>query len=38
MVAGFAKQSGGTARIISEIGRGTAVTIYLPKAAADFSN
>jgi signal transduction histidine kinase len=38
IVAGFAKQSGGTARIISEIGRGTAVTIYLPKAAADFSD
>jgi len=33
MVAGFAKQSGGTARIDSEIGGGTSVTIYLPKAA-----
>lgn len=32
MVAGFAKQSGGTVRINSEIGRGTSVTIYLPRA------
>jgi signal transduction histidine kinase len=27
---GFAKQSGGTARIESQVGEGTAVTIYLP--------
>jgi CheY-like chemotaxis protein len=30
MVFGFAKQSGGHARINSEVGRGTAVMIYLP--------
>ncbi|MGN6850067.1 MAG: response regulator [Sphingomicrobium sp.] len=28
---GFAKQSGGTARIRSEVGHGTAVSIYLPR-------
>lgn len=28
---GFAKQSGGTARIESTLGEGTAVTIYLPR-------
>lgn len=28
---GFAKQSGGTARIESEVGRGTNVAIYLPR-------
>ena len=38
MVAGFAKQSGGTARIKSEIGRGTSVIIYLPRATADPAN
>jgi signal transduction histidine kinase len=32
MVAGFARQSAGTVHINSEIGRGTSVTIYLPKA------
>jgi two-component system, NtrC family, sensor kinase len=32
MVAGFARQSGGTVHIHSEIGRGTSVTIYLPRA------
>ena len=30
MVYGFAKQSGGTVRIYSEVGVGTSVTIYLP--------
>lgn len=30
MVYGFAKQSGGTVRIYSEVGRGTTVSIYLP--------
>lgn len=32
MVYGFAKQSGGTARIYSEVGHGTVVKIFLPKA------
>jgi signal transduction histidine kinase/ActR/RegA family two-component response regulator len=31
MVYGFARQSGGHARIESEVGRGTAVHIYLPR-------
>jgi signal transduction histidine kinase len=38
MVAGFAKQSGGTVHIHSEIGRGTSVTIYLPRATTDCPN
>jgi signal transduction histidine kinase/ActR/RegA family two-component response regulator len=29
---GFARQSGGTARIESDIGKGTTVTIYLPRS------
>jgi CheY-like chemotaxis protein len=33
-VYGFAKQSGGTVDIRSEVGRGTTVTLYLPKAKA----
>jgi signal transduction histidine kinase len=32
MVYGFAKQSGGHVRIQSEVGQGTAVTLYLPDA------
>ncbi len=34
MVYGFAKQSGGTATIYSEIGIGTIVRLYLPQARA----
>ena len=34
MVYGFVKQSGGHASIRSEVGRGTAVTLYLPYDAA----
>ena len=34
MVYGFVKQSGGHASIRSEVGRGTAVTLYLPSAPA----
>jgi PAS domain S-box-containing protein len=32
MVYGFVKQSGGTVTIKSEVGAGTSVTIYLPRA------
>jgi PAS domain S-box-containing protein len=32
MVYGFAKQTGGTVRIYSELGHGTTVSIYLPLA------
>jgi PAS domain S-box-containing protein len=32
MVYGFARQSGGTVRIYSELGQGTAVSLYLPLA------
>jgi signal transduction histidine kinase len=31
MVFGFARQSGGQVRIYSEVGRGTTMTIYLPR-------
>ena len=34
MVYGFARQSGGLARIMSEVGQGTAVTLYLPRATS----
>jgi signal transduction histidine kinase/CheY-like chemotaxis protein len=37
MVYGLAQQSGGTARIESEVGRGTTVCIYLPRASASAS-
>jgi two-component system NtrC family sensor kinase len=30
-VYGFAKQSGGTASVTSTVGRGTAITLYLPR-------
>jgi CheY-like chemotaxis protein len=33
-VYGFAHQSGGTVTITSELGRGTCVTLYLPRAGA----
>jgi signal transduction histidine kinase len=32
MVYGFARQSGGSASIRSEVGRGTTVTLLLPRA------
>ena len=32
MVYGFAKQSGGTVKVDSELGRGTAIRLYLPRA------
>jgi PAS domain S-box-containing protein len=35
MVYGFAQQSGGTLRIESEIGAGTRVEIWLPRATSD---
>lgn len=34
MVYGFARRSGGTARIYSEVGRGTTVRVYLPRAVS----
>ncbi len=34
-VLGFAKQSGGGVHIESHVGKGTSVSIYLPRAAAD---
>jgi PAS domain S-box-containing protein len=37
MVYGFARQSGGQARITSEPGRGTEVSLYLPRYAGEES-
>jgi signal transduction histidine kinase len=37
MVYGFARQSGGSASIRSVVGRGTTVTLLLPRAAEDVS-
>jgi CheY-like chemotaxis protein len=34
MVYGFARQSGGTVRLYSELGHGTTVSLYLPLASA----
>jgi two-component system NtrC family sensor kinase len=34
-VYGFARRSGGTAGVTSELGRGTTVTLYLPRSRAD---
>jgi signal transduction histidine kinase/CheY-like chemotaxis protein len=34
-VYGFAQQSGGIATIASEVGQGTTVTLYLPRAAGE---
>lgn len=34
-VYGFARQSGGTLRIYSEVDRGTAIELWLPRAAED---
>ncbi|WP_409564521.1 PAS domain-containing protein [Methylobacterium sp. J-088] len=36
MVYGFARQSNGQVRIHSEVGRGTTVTIYLPRSEQSF--
>jgi len=35
MVYGYAKQSGGTVNIASEVGRGTTVSIFLPHAGVE---
>jgi len=35
MVYGFAKQSGGQVKVYSEVGGGTCVRVYLPKANSD---
>ena len=35
MIYGFARQSGGHLRIDSEVGQGTTVSLYLPRALHD---
>jgi PAS domain S-box-containing protein len=35
MVYGFAGQSGGSARIVSEVGKGTTICLYLPRHIAN---
>jgi PAS domain S-box-containing protein len=35
MVYGFARQSGGDVRVESQLGRGTVVTLYLPRIATE---
>jgi signal transduction histidine kinase/ActR/RegA family two-component response regulator len=37
MVYGFAEQSGGQAKLVSELGRGTTVQLYLPRSARSIS-
>lgn len=34
-VYGFAQQAGGVATVVSEVGRGTTVTLYLPRSLED---
>ncbi|WP_245259738.1 response regulator [Methylopila sp. 73B] len=36
MVYGFAKQSGGQAKVSSRVGQGTSVSLYLPSAGSSF--
>ncbi len=38
VIYGFAKQSGGHLKIYSQVGHGTAVRLYMPRAAADESD
>lgn len=38
MIYGFARQSGGTVEINSEIGEGTTIRLYLPRSLAEFTD